>query len=67
MISKILFPLLFYTFIQQDKLFPETFFVYPISEQRFTVCVSNPSIMFVNEIATLKVIGVEERTVSRAA
>ena len=38
MISKILFPLLLYAFIEQNILFPETCFAYPISEQKFTVC-----------------------------
>ena len=37
-ISKILFPLLLYTFIEQNIFFPETCFAYPISEQKFTVC-----------------------------
>merc|ERR1712004_860474 len=36
-ISKILFPLLLYTFIEQNIFFPETCFAYPISEQKFTV------------------------------
>ena len=37
MISKILFPLLLYTFTEQNIFFPETCFAYPISEQKFTV------------------------------
>ena len=35
--SKILFPLLLYTFIEQNIFFSETYFAYPISEQKFTV------------------------------
>ena len=38
-ISKILFPLLLYKFIDQNIFFPGTFFAYPISEQKFTACV----------------------------
>ena len=33
-ISKILFPLLLYTFTEQNIFFPETCFAYPISEQK---------------------------------
>ena len=36
-ISKILFPLLLYTFIEQNIVFPKTCFAYTISEQKFTV------------------------------
>ena len=36
-ISKIIFPLHLYTFIEQNIFFPETCFAYPISEQKFTV------------------------------
>jgi len=36
-ISKIVFPLLLYTFIEQNIFFPETYFAYLISEQKFTV------------------------------
>ena len=36
-ISKILFPLLFYTFTEQNIFFPYTCFAYPILEQKFTV------------------------------
>ena len=36
-ISKIIFPLLLYTFTEQNIFFPETCFAYPISEQKFTV------------------------------
>ena len=36
-ISKIPFPLLLYTFIEQNIFFPETCFAYPISEPKFTV------------------------------
>ena len=38
MISKILFPLLLYTFIEQNIFFPESCFAYPIFEQKFMVC-----------------------------
>ena len=37
-ISKILFPLFLYTFIEQNIFFPETCFAHPISEQKFMVC-----------------------------
>ena len=37
-ISKILVPLLLYTFKEQNIFFPETCFACPISEQKFTVC-----------------------------
>lgn len=40
-ISKILFPLLLYTFTEQNIFFPKTCFAYPISEQKFTVCPHN--------------------------
>ena len=36
-ISKILFPLLLHTFIEQNIFFPQTCFAYLISEQKFTV------------------------------
>ena len=36
-ISKIIFPLLLYTFTEHNIFFPETCFAYPISEQKFTV------------------------------
>ena len=45
MISKILFPLLFYTFIEQNIFFPETCFAYPIFEHKFIENPSTPRIL----------------------